>query len=61
MIEIRIQFDPTTGQFGVSGPLDNKLIMYAAAELLKDAVRAEADKKASESRIVPASVIPFPS
>ena len=41
------------GQLAVTGPLDNKLLMYGLLEAAKDIVRASKDQQ----RIVPAPIL----
>lgn len=39
MIELKLIFDPNTGQVQVAGPIDNKLLCYGILERAKDAIR----------------------
>jgi hypothetical protein len=57
VIEIKIQFDPTTGQVNFSGPMDNRLLMYGLLGLVQEAVLKGA-LKAEERLIQPAQVLP---
>jgi hypothetical protein len=51
MLELRIEFDETTGQTQVHGPLENKFVCYGMLEMAKELIATFKPKEAS--RIVP--------
>jgi hypothetical protein len=57
-VQIIINYDKQTGQCGVSGPVNNKQLMYGLLELAKDAVREFVAKSQDEKRVQPVSIIP---
>lgn len=56
-MKLVIEMDEATGQVHVNGPLANKMVCYGMLKMAEDAIREYA--KQSESRIVPATVVPM--
>jgi len=57
-IQLLIDFDPSSGQVNLAGPLDNRMLCYALIDMAKEIMLMQALTKASESRIVVPQVVP---
>lgn len=57
MIELKIMFDPQTGQLQVGGPINDKILCYGLLERAKDMVRDFDATKAASSPIIIANRI----
>jgi len=55
MMELKITYDPTTGDVNVTGPLPQKGLIYLMLELAKDVVR-EWNEKAKSAIVHPSQV-----
>lgn len=56
MIELRITFDPATGQVLVHGPIDQRMACYGLLEMAREIIAAHATVEPSRVIVPPAGL-----
>lgn len=57
IIELKITHNPETGALGISGPIQNKLLVYGMLELAKEAIASQEQQAAPQITLPPSGLV----